>query len=435
MRSKNLVRAAAIAAALMTAGSATALEKLYGGGADLPAPAYVGNSYFPNFRLSTNAGNGPLNGSFPFTTPSIGSIFDDYTNDTANQVSYCLTGSGFARTVLNGAIANQQCRDFSVAPLGFTGVNAAPDFIGNDVPLSSVDYTNLLSGPNGFRFPIVQIPTLAAAVALPHNASVSTVPTVNLTTEQICRIYSGQITNWSSVLQGGVPVGSGPIHIVYHAGNSLTTLAFTRFLTTRCNGLFAVPAGFFNANQNFLAGVSGAPGIYAAAIPAMGDAVAATVNISNNAIGYADFGQVAAQGGDYALVNGFDPAMFGTPGALIIAPASLRRGMVLDGAAINLPPPIPPVATATKNCMLLIDPAVVIAGRYPIATFSYINTYHGGNGTALHIDAIKKLQRAFYNNPRPLLPAGFAYLDGNIVFGNLMRNIIDGVAGEPGCAF
>lgn len=462
MHSKhNLVRipkigALAVAvAALMAAGSAMAAEQLYGGGATFPSPAYVGNTYLstdPDSRLSTNAGNGPLNLPYKFvSTLSATSVFQDYTNDTTNQISYCQTGSGFGKTTLGGAISAQQCKDFGPGntPLGFTSpaANTRPDFIGTDSPISTADYTNFMTGTNAARSPIVQIPTLAGAIALPHNASVNGVVNVDLSVEMVCKIYAGVIDVWSSVVTlpapPGTPAGSGPIHVAYRQDTSGTTFAFTSYLAAKCNNQFGIPANFFKPNQSFTAALLPATpaGIYAASSANQGNnGVVTKVVGTNNAVGYADFGEVQSQGADYARVTGFDPAAFGTAGAISLSASAptLNRGRVLDGAVINLPPAAPVVPTATKNCMLLINPAAAIPGRYPIAAFTYINTYHSGNGAGIHVTAVKDLLKAFYKGlptSRPALPAGFAYLDGNLAYRNLLNNIINGTGGEPGCTF
>ena len=441
---RNISTLAVATTIFMAATSAMAVEKLYGGGATFPAPAYVGNANLgttPDARLSTNAGN---NAGAGFQTAGIsaGSVFAAYTTATTNQISYCQTGSGFGKTVLNGSIANLNCRDFGpLAPVGLSAAAVTPDFTGTDSPISTTDYNNFIAGPNDTtRTGIVQVPTLAGAIALPYNASVSGVPVVNLTTEQVCRIYSAKITNWSGILNGATPVGSGAIRIVYRTDGSGTTFAFTSYLASKCNGLYTIPAGFFTPNQVFASAVTGGVAIYAASTGASGNngVVAATI-ANSNAVGYADFGEVDNQGADYATINGFDPGQFGNVSGVptpVSITTALLRGQVLNGATTAAAPAAIPVNA--RNCLLLINPTTTISNRYPIAAFTYLNGYNTGNGGVLHIDAIKKLYRTFYNLPvssRPVLPAGFAYLDGFAAFGNQIRNIIDGAAGEPGCVF
>ncbi|WP_426683454.1 substrate-binding domain-containing protein [Xanthomonas translucens pv. undulosa] len=255
------ISAIAIAIAALSNGSAMAAENLYGGGATFPAEPYVGHDYAsvtPNARLSTNAGNtagagyttAPLGTNligfaFPVT---VNSVFLAYSNASTNKVSYCQTGSAFGKNVLAGnPAANQPCRDFSVPPLGLSAAAAAPDFIATDAPYSTADYNAFLSGGNAAsRVGIVQVPTLAGAIALPHSTPTTN---FNLTAAQICQIYSGLVSDWASVSGSGT---FGPIKIVYRADGSGTTLAFTSYLARTCNGTPNVPSGFvFTPHHSF----------------------------------------------------------------------------------------------------------------------------------------------------------------------------------------
>jgi phosphate transport system substrate-binding protein len=443
-RLRNLGTLAIATTCFMAATSAMAAEKLYGGGATFPSPAYVGEGYLattPDARLSTNAGNNAGAG-FQTAVISPGSVFAAYTAATTNQISYCQTGSGFGKTALNGSVANLACRDYGpLAPAGLSAAAATPDFTATDSPISGTDYSNFIAGPNDTtRTGIVQIPTLAGAIALPYHDSVNSVPVVNLTTEQVCKIFSGQIKNWSGILNGSTPVGSGNIRIVYRSDGSGTTFAFTSYLASRCNSQFGVPASFFTPNQVFTSAITGGVAIYAASTGASGNnGVVSQTKANSNAIGYADFGEVDSQAARFATVNGYNPAQFGNVAGVptpVSITTALLRGQVLNGATTAAAPAAIPAAA--RNCLLLINPTTTISNRYPIAAFTYLNGYYAGNGSVLHIDAIKKLYRTFYNLPvssRPVLPAGFAYLDGFAAFGNQIRNIIDGASGEPGCVF
>jgi phosphate transport system substrate-binding protein len=448
LRSVSLV--AIGAATLMTAGSAVAAEKLYGGGSTSPVPAFVGEAYLattPDSRLSTNAGN---NAGIGFQTAIIspGSVFAAYTAATTNQISYCQTGSGFGKTALNGSVANLACRDYTqygspptdILPAGFSAVAATPDFTATDIPISTTDYNNFIAGSNAAtRTAIVQIPVLAGAIALPYNDSVNSVPVVNLAIPNICRIYSGLIKDWSGVfVNGGTPVGNGPIRIVYRSDGSGTTLAFTSYLASECNNRFGVPANFFMPNQVFASAITGGVAIYANSIGVSGNsAVVAQTKTNNNALGYADFGEVDSQAARYVTVNGYDPAQFGDNSLGFPAPitTTFLRGQVLNGATTAAAPAVIPVNA--RNCLILIHPTTAISNRYPIAAFIYLNGYYAGNGGVLHIDAIKQLYMTFYKLPfdsRPVLPTGFAYLDGSV--GGVVRSMIaGGTVSEPGCVF
>ncbi|WP_242111817.1 substrate-binding domain-containing protein [Luteimonas aquatica] len=439
--SRGLSALALATTALLFAGSALAAENLYGGGATFPAVPYVGSAYLtpnPDARLSTNiTGHNPGPG---FTVAGIGtgSVFAAYTTNTTNKIGYCQTGSGLGKQTLTGAVAaNQSCRDFSASPVALSAGAAQPDFTGTDSPISTNDYNAFNSNTAllGARTGIVQVPTLAGAIALPHNASVNGVTQLQLTVPQICAIYSAKVKTWNNVRSDGtyntttgVAVGTGNINIVYRTDGSGTTFAFTSFLRAKCNPAGQphpdVPAGFvFAPNQSFAAAIPGGVAIYAASTAASGNngVVTAVRTTVSNGLGYADFGEVAAQTGTkFAHVGTtsatyYSPATFGSTGPISINPTYLKQGQVLDGATLNA---APGSQTATvKNCLLVVDPAAPISGTYPIAAITYLNAYYGGNGTAAKIQALKDLLGIFYNvNPRPTLPAGFAYVNGNAIF-------------------
>lgn len=453
MRKSNLCFTAIAIALAVAAGSATAAENLYGGGATFPVPAYVGGDYLlttPDARLSTNAGN---NAGLGFQTAALSatSVFADYSADYAVQdynVSYCQTGSGTGKTTLNGSNANQACRDYSTSPLGFSGATARADFIGTDSPISATDYANYKAGPNfATGLGITQIPTLAGAIALPYNDAVSAVsPRFNLTTQQVCQIYAGVIKDWNGIPATGAPAGS-TITIVYRTDGSGTSFALTSWLASRCNGNFGIAAGFFTPNQTFASSMTGGLAIYAASIGASGNAgvvsaVGAAVS-PTKAMGYADYAEVDSQDNtnanlNFVTVNGLNPSTFGGAGAqrqVALAASSLKRGQVLNGSTFA--PVDPTIPASIRNCLFTVDPAVAIAGQYPIAAITYLDGHNSGNGTK--VDAIKKLYQHFYNLPvanRPALPAGFAYVDGTAAgFGDLIRAALAPTGGEPGCVF
>ncbi|QNH19519.1 Alkaline phosphatase L [Xanthomonas sp. GW] len=399
--------------------SALAAENLYGGGATLPAQPYVGSNYLstnPDARLSTNAGNTAGSG-YGTATLGSGSVFLTYSNNSTNKVSYCQASSLIGKNTLAGSTtANQACQDFSVSSLGLSGGAAAPDFIGTDAPYSTADYNVFLGGGNAAsRVGIVQVPTLAGAIALPQST-----PTVsfNLSAAQVCQIYSGLVTDWNSVFVSGT---TGPIKIVYQRDGSGTSFAFTSYLARTCNGTSNVPSGFtFTPNQIFNSALpGGVNNVYGSrAVGASGDnGVVTSVRFTNtNALGYASIGEVLLQAADYVTINGFDPAQFGrnssgqaTP--ISLGASALLSGRVLDGSTVNSVPGS--AAAAVKNCVRLVNPNSVITNTYPIVAITYLAGFTSGNGSAAHVQAVKDLFNIFYNtSTRPALPQGFAYLGG-----------------------
>ncbi len=439
-RFPRLARFTALAvsvSALLSAGSAMAVENLYGGGSTFAATPYVGTGYLantPTSRLSTNAGNtaGP---GFTTAGVSTGSTFDVFSSTTLNQISYCQTGSGFGKNSLNGvatALANGQCNDFSTSPVGLSAPTATPDFIGTDSPYSTVDYNAFLSGPQfATHTGVMQIPTLAGAIALPHNATVSNVV---LRTSYVCKVYSGLYRAWNQI-PGVTGTGSKkPIGIIYRSDSSGTSFAFTRYLAANCNGTPYVPAGFvFTPSSTFNSalpgGVAAVFGTHAVGASGNAGVVQATLNAANpNSMGYADIGEVLNQAAPYATVDGFDPAQFGlvggVPTPISIALGNLVSGMVQDGATLN---PVPGAsAQQVKNCVRVLNPAIKISSTYPIVAVTYLAGNYSGNQSLAHRDALKNLYNLYYNHAtRPVLPTGFAYLDGVAIFGTSVKNTVN----------
>jgi ABC-type phosphate transport system substrate-binding protein len=431
-------------AATLAAGSALATtppQKYYGGGSTFAAPPYIGSDYLdvsPEARLSTNAGN---TAGLGFTTSGItaGSAFDTYKNVTSlhNLTSYCQTGSGFGKNSLNGsasAPANGSCNDYSTTPAGLSAPTASPDFIGTDAPYSTTDYNAFLSGPQITKQGIIQAPTLAGAVALAHGDSIDN---VKLSNAQVCKIYSGKITSWSSITGVTGTGNKGPITIVYRTDGSGTTFSFTRYLAATCNGTANVPTGFvFTPNQSFASAIPGGVAtVYGSrAVGESGNpgVVGAVLDGTNNpnALGYADVGEVINEGAKYALVNGWDPTKFGTdpgtgnPKALNLAATTLLTGKVLDGSTANAVPGS--ASDSIKNCVLLVDPALKLTNSYPIVAFTYLASYYSGNGNANHVNGLRALYNLFYTTTtRPVLGQGFAYLgSGSTAFGTTVENTV-----------
>jgi phosphate transport system substrate-binding protein len=443
-RFPRLVRVATLAAsvsALLSAGSAFATETLYGGGSTLAAPEYVGNGFNltnPIARLSTDAGNTAGTG---FTVAGItaGSFFAEYNTLDGAKISYCQTGSGFGKNALNGSVsapASANCEDYSAsAPVGFSAPTNSPDYIGTDSPYATTDYNNFLAGPNlATNQGIVQIPTIAGAIALPLNPSIKS---AKLDTAQICKIYSGEYTLWSQVVGTTGTGDKSPIVIVYRTDSSGTSFNFTKYLANSCNGTVNVPTGFvFSPNQVFNSALpGGATAVYGLrSIGASGNpgVVQATVNTANGAaLGYADTYEVVAEGANFALVNGFSPIKFGlsttgVPTPLSITLGNLLTGKTLDGAVAN---PAPGNSSAAiKNCLRLVNPTLKFTTAYPIVAVTYLAGYYSGNGTVngvsdpAHTTAIQDLYSLYYDHTnRPVLATGYAYLDGSAPFATSVK--------------
>lgn len=443
MSSKLALTALAAVVATMATGSVMAAD-LYGGGATFPAVPYVGDDYLgvsPNARLSTNAANFPSgNGPYTISGLTVGSTFETL----VDNVSYCQTGSGFGKTMLNGtggaSGAQGLCGDFlnspPPSPAGFSGASVTPDFIGTDAPYSGTDYTAFKNNATLYaaKQGITQIPTMAGAIGLTYDSNGTAL--VPLTIANVCSIYNKTVTNWSGIAGSGL---SGTIKVVFRSDNSGTSFAFTSFLFNNCTGM---PVGFA-PNQNFTAAYGGVANLPAGAVGVSGNnnVVSTAKTAAGLGLGYADFGEIVNQGAKWAKVGStlattFDPANFGDANAdgvtdrIALAAADLQRAQVLNGATLapisglSTPPANPSAAIA--NCTFVVKPSATISNRYPIAAFTYLNTYARGN---LQVVAVKALINKFVANKSVTpLPVGFAYMDGNATHATLINSAVNGAA-------
>lgn len=419
---------AVVAFAAMTAAGSAGAADLFGGGATFPVQSYVGDNFLTTVpvraRLSRNTTN-PVTTSPIATLSPPDTLFARFSSGTGNKISYCQTGSGTGKTVLIGVgsviNANGECGTYQTgtSPAGFSGTAAAPNYIGTDSPISQADVTSFNGGPRAAR-ELWQVPTLAGAIALPNHSALGF---TNLTTEQVCRIFSARITNWSGIPGSG---STAPINIVYRAEGSGTSFAFTSYLAAACNGKFTIPAGYFKPNQSFAAAVPAVPGqpgsaapLYAASTPINGNpGVVTSVIGTASAIGYADYPEVDAQGAEFPTVNSASPAAL---------PASISIPAPLSGQVLNASnTPVAVTGMTNPACLRLINPTTIPAGvTYPILAYTYMGGYRNTNGTST--TPLRQLLGYFLASQtnRPAPPAGFAYLDGDANYRLSVQNTIN----------
>ncbi|HBL86857.1 MAG TPA: hypothetical protein DD399_07920, partial [Alcanivorax sp.] len=249
----TIIKKAALAAAIISAPLAASAANLVGGGASLPALAYVGTNFTgtdPQSRLSTTfsdtlltAGDDSLGDPYKQAELTQGSIFQVFqSNNSGDNASYCQTGSGTGKRVLVGANAlnaDGDCRDYSASPVGFSAPagQTDPDFVGSDAPLTADDVTAFLNGPRANRQDLLQVPALGALIALPlklgNDVFGNPISRPNLSNAQVCDIFSGDATSWDQI---NPTWPSQPINVVYRSDGSGTTFAFTQYLAANCNG-------------------------------------------------------------------------------------------------------------------------------------------------------------------------------------------------------
>ncbi|ARB44768.1 PstS family phosphate ABC transporter substrate-binding protein [Alloalcanivorax xenomutans] len=379
-----MIKKAVLAAAIASAPFAASATDLVGGGASLPAVAYVGGDFAltdPQARLSTNAGLIAGTGYLE-SFVGIGSIFDEYELNTGNTASYCQTGSGTGRRVLLGApgwSASGDCRDYSASPAGFSGPNALPDFAGSDAPLTADDIVTFQNGNQAARGNLVQVPALGAFIALPVNIednSGNAIANVVLSTEQVCSIFSGDAEVWTDV---GVN-SSDAITVVYRSDESGTVFATTQYFASNCNEDFG--DGFitsedftdYNGTRNFNSSIaaSGNGGVIEA--------------VENNpgSIGFANYSNVEEAALNYALIDvgsgaPKDPA---SGGSISVASGDILIDTVLGDPGSNGLPVTQSLASAggtQEGCLAVVNPAIQLTQSYPIVAFTNLLTYTDNN--------------------------------------------------------
>jgi phosphate transport system substrate-binding protein len=372
--------------------AAHAGNTLVGGGAALPAFGYTGQTS-PRQLL-----------------PLAGSLFGEYSAQPGNpQTSYCQTGSGtgeniFARNF--GTSVQNVCANVPTPPTGFGAVVAGrtdlaqPSFAATDTPLTSLDYANYVNG-HATGFPVA-FPVVAGSIAIVFNKA--GLDTLNLSAQQVCQIFSGQITQWQQISADA----TGPISVVFRSDSSGTTFGFANYLAATCGG---------TANQHFIAssGFRGAVSEYLSTLPSswvgftldtyIGDYVAN----NDGTIAYMAAPNALVSFLPYATVNGLDPfADFGnTPWT--VNSSDIRYNQVISGVDSNTGRPVtsPALGAPSTQCIALVNPASYASpsAGYPIVTLSYLLANSANNGSDLA--ATRGLMWAAFN---PTITANVVYI-------------------------
>lgn len=388
----------------LTIGLATGVNAatLSGQGATLPGLAYTGGS-----AATTTIK--------PNTT--VKSIFGAHAKASNNTIVYGQTGSGAGKTALN---------------------NNTGAFAASDSPLSQTNYTAFLSSTaatSGNRVAPVQVPAIAGAVAIVfNNPDIATGVTPNLTSQQIAKIFSGNITNWSQL---GYP--SRAITVVARGSGSGTTFSFINHL----NAVGGLPTGkFFSVKELFSDAVATAKTATFSFTPATSNGdVVTKVNATAGAIGYAEAANASAA--RFVTVNGFHPINdFNSP--YTIAAGNILTdyaitGVVTSGTQAGRATfaPITGVPSTAKGFVKLVRPdsyAKPTVG-YPIMAVSYLLAYRSGyTGSTVSPIYIRNLLKVTSDttyrtttatDPKyvtTVVGKGYAWLDGiNSSFLNLIN--------------
>lgn len=304
--------------------SAQAMAAVVGGGATLPQ-----NLYGVPPTGGVAAPVGILNGPAP--QPA----FDNYVG----------VGSGGGKTAFltnNSDVLVWNLDGNSATALEKVYVPAVTvDYAGSDSILSTAELTTYRAAhqspavPTGNAAnwgPIIQIPAEATSVTVPYKltlANGTAVNNLNLTSAQLCDIFSGTVTTWNQV---NSTYPTTPIKVYYRAGSSGTSEIFTRHLNSQCptkfttNGTFTTAVGTVPVNATAVTGSA---------------AMASTVLSTEGAIGYVGPEDVnATSNAVVARVNGNLPTVGNVTTALstIAPPATADRGLPENWAKV-LPNP------------------------------------------------------------------------------------------------
>lgn len=212
--------ALSVAATALSIGVAHA-QNVTGGGSTLAQPAYTVqyNDYTSTTPGTTFAydGVGSGAGQEAFFENNFSVVDGSGSTQYGTPTSPVDFGASDAFVKL-GTVTRSDGTSYNIGSNGFyTGFDAS----GNTTASSAVDG------------PFIQVPTIGTAITVAFTSPTHTVKgkatpyitTLTLTDDQICGIFSGQITDWNT-LAPAIPSGT-PINLVYRSDSSGTTFLLT----------------------------------------------------------------------------------------------------------------------------------------------------------------------------------------------------------------
>jgi len=256
---------------------------------------------------------------YPVYVEWIGGFMQAYPQIT---VDYTAVGSG---------AGIQQFTDQST---DFGGTDAFMD----EEEIAAAEAANALGGE------VIQVPTVFGAVVLAYN--LPGVDRLNVDSDAIADLFLGNITKWNDpalvALNPDVTLPDANVEIVHRSDSSGTTNAFTGYLTS-INSEWADEVGKGKEVQ-WPTGV-GAP---------KNDGVAATIDQTENSIGYVELA--------YAVLNGMSMADVKNSSGNFVTPSLASTSAA---AAVDVIPDDLQLDVADSS----------VADAYPIVTATYIMAY------------------------------------------------------------
>jgi len=348
---------AIVAASMMVMAGAASAQTVTAGGATLPQPLYA-------------------------------DIIDESPALVLGTWSYAGTGSGTGKTAF---LTNNSALFSTTGTVHLAGSDSALTSTERDTYKAA--YNNGSSSTAANYGPLIQVPAVATPVLLPYKET--GVTTLNLTTSEICRIFSfhSSARNWSQVTtaadDGGVGTANA-IQVVYRTGGSGTTELLSNFLHASCGSY--LPSGkSFTVSNDFKtmvatalptltaaqdANADGIPDVWVAATGSSGVETAAAVN---HRLAYLSPSYLfsGTDNSAVAKINGFQP----------------------DAASIQAALPAPPASTETDP-LKWVPAYATTSTAYPIYGTTNLllgQCYAAGVGTGTAGAAVKDFLTKFNN--------------------------------------
>lgn len=357
------------------------------------------------------------------------------------RTGYCQTSVRFAKDMLlkTGTDAQANCTDFSGTPEGFSGTANynynVSDYVGTGSPLSVSDVSTFESGRSGTTginqvkiAGLVQVPVLAGNLMIPVNLGSSFTGTLNLSSSDVCLLFSGAITQWSQLNSDDSNLPTLPdlaVTLVYRSDASGDSFALSNWLARNCNAanggsITADDDGTaaFLTSEDFSDVVSSdrLSGITTVAEDGSANLVAEVMS-TEGAFGYADPGVTVTLGAAYAWVDGYDPAANASTTITLDSSSLLENVLVGD---VDTSTGLLSTSTTVGDpyAIVLVDPATRTVGAYPLVEFAYMATYTQGlSGWSLFVrwalNYLAATDSAVVARPSTLPPGYFFVLGAN----------------------
>jgi phosphate transport system substrate-binding protein len=237
VNSKLKALSAIVAAGMMLMAGAASAQTVTAGGATLPQQLY--NDIFTN---------GPITGTW----------------------SYDGTGSGTGKTAF---LTNNSALFSTTGTVHLVGSDSA--LTSTELSTYNAAYNNGSSSTVANYGRLIQVPAVATPVLLPYKET--GVSTLNLTTQEVCKIFSFDTgaRTWNQVTTAaddGAVGSTSAIQVVYRSETSGTTELLARFLNNACGSY--LPSGkSFTVSNNFKTVVASALPTLTATEDANGDGI------------------------------------------------------------------------------------------------------------------------------------------------------------------